>query len=49
MRAPTSRLSPLNLYGTTLRIYDNGGRSFDRRVLHRQPRDALADTLSGLP
>lgn len=42
MNAPTSRNSPLNLYGTTLRIYDNGGRSFDRYTVI-PPRNAGAD------
>lgn len=41
MAAHTSRLSPLNLYGTTLRLYDNGGRSADRFTVI-PPRNATA-------
>jgi hypothetical protein len=37
-----SRLSPLSLYGTTLRVYDNGGRSMDRYTII-PPRNAGAD------
>lgn len=37
-----SRLSPRRLYGTTLRIYDNGGRSFDRYTII-PPRNAGPD------
>ena len=42
----TSRLSPRALYGTTLRIYDNGGKTADRYTII-PPRNATAYRFDG--
>lgn len=46
MNAKTSRNSPLNLYGTALRIYDNGGKTADRYTIV-PPRNATSYRFDG--